>query len=264
MRIRKSNLGSQKTVSNRTFPKRLATAQTKKINYSHSDGFSTLANWINYRGSWSFTGSAATAQQASSNYSMALAADIDIPDISAQVSLNTSGAGIAFWVASTNDWHAAIPYYTTAAETYIASYRSCNCQECCWGYYCRPAPQTGCHSTCGSCGCQSCPNYATGTRYRFYVRLLKSVGGTVSVIQDVEVRTTLNDSNDNLDRLRVRTLGSNVIVEAGSPDGNFYGSLINRNETTANRGPSCGIIYAPGGSSESNVLNSFVASEYNG
>jgi hypothetical protein len=236
--------------------------QEKDLKRSYADNFNFFGPWRNIKGTWQQSNAQASTPTSASEYPISINYDIVDADITSQITTFGSGAGLAFWVAGANDWWGAIPYYTQNSEQYVSSYYNCNCRQMgCWGHYCHATH--GCHDVCGET-CDQCPNYSTGTRYRFYVRLLKSVAGSVSVIQDVEVRTTLNDSNDNLDRLRVRTLGSNVIVEAGTPAGTFYGSLINRNETSANRGPSCGIIYAPGGVSESNVLNSFIASEYNG
>jgi len=212
--------------------------------------------WINLKSGWTFGSGQATTTQPSTNYTLSVS-DVNARNIDAQINLNQSGAGIAFWVESPNTWWAAIPYYTTNSEQYISSYYYCNCQQCCWGYYCRPRPQTGCHSTCGECGCWSCPNYSTGTRYNYFLRILQSVDGTVSVRQDTNFNSRLNDDTDNLTGMRIVTNGPSVTVYAKDNAGNFLETTNSFTASSLPVGILSGIMFAPGGYAETAVITSF-------
>ena len=256
MRINTTSLSGTKTLNARKIPKSIYASGTKNYKREYTDTFTSLGAWISLKAGWTFgTGDAVTTQP-STNYTLSVS-DVQAKNIDAAIDLNKSGAGIAFWVESPNTWWAAIPYYTTNSEQYISSYYSCNCQQCCWGYYCRPAPQTGCHSTCGSCGCWSCPNYSTGTRYNYYLRILQSVNGTVTVKQDTLFNTTLNDDTDNLTGLRVVTNGASITVYAKSNAGTYLATTNSYNATEAPKGILTGIIFAPGGYAETALIASF-------
>lgn len=256
MRINTTSLSGTKTLNARKIPKSIYASANKNYKREYNDNFTKLGAWINLKSGWTFGGGQATTTQPSSNYTLSVT-DINSKDVDAQINLNQSGAGIAFWVESPNTWWAAIPYYTTNSETYVSSYYECNCQQCCWGYYCRPRPQTGCHSTCGSCGCWSCPNYSTGTRYNYYLRILQSVNGTVSVIQDTNFNSRLNDDTDNLTGMRILTKGPAVTVYAKDNNGNFLETTNSFTATSLPSGVLNGIIFAPGGYAETATITSF-------
>jgi hypothetical protein len=254
-RINRINLGQKKTLNSSTTRKGI---QEKDVKRSYSDNFDFFGPWRNIKGAWQESNAQASTPTSASEYPISINYDIVDADITAQISTFGSGAGLAFWVVGPGDWWAAIPYYTQNSEQYISSYYNCNCRQMgCWGHYCHATH--GCHDVCGET-CDQCPNYSTGTRYRFYTRLIRSVSGTVSTIQDTEVRTTLNDSNDNFAGIRLITNGQNIKIFAIQDNSSYYGTVMDRNEPTANKGPNTGIIYAPGGTATSNVLDSYIAS----
>ena len=256
MRINTTNLSGTKTLNARKIPKSIYASANKNYKREYNDNFTKLGAWINLKSGWTFGSGQATTTQPSTNYTLSVS-DVNARNIDAQINLNQSGAGIAFWVESPNTWWAAIPYYTTNSEQYISSYYYCNCQQCCWGYYCRPRPQTGCHSTCGECGCWSCPNYSTGTRYNYFLRILQSVDGTVSVRQDTNFNSRLNDDTDNLTGMRIVTNGPSVTVYAKDNVGNFLETTNSFTASSLPVGILSGIMFAPGGYAETAVITSF-------
>lgn len=254
-RINRINLGQRKTINQSVTKKGI---QEKNIVRSFTDNFNFFGPWRNIKGTWQENASQAYTPTAASEYPISVNYDIVDADITSQISTFGSGAGLAFWVAGPADWWAAIPYYTQNSEQYVTSYYNCNCRQMgCWGHYCHATH--GCHDVCGET-CDQCPNYATGTRYRFYTRVLKAVAGTVTVVQDAEVRSSLNDSNDNFAGIRVVTNGQNIKIYGIQDNGSYFATVLDRNEPTANKGPNTGIIYAPGGTATSNVLDSYLAS----
>ncbi len=254
-RLNTKNIGKKKTLNQTLTRKGFYDKDTVR---NTDDNFNFFGPWRNISGSWSTSDSQVSTPTAATSYPISINYDIVDQDISAQINTFGSGAGIAFWVAGPGDWWAAIPYYTQNSEQYVSSYYNCNCRQMgCWGHYCHATH--GCHDVCGET-CDQCPNYSTGNRYRFYIRLLRSVGGTVTTIQDTEVRTTLNDSNDNYSGVKVVTSNQNIKVYAIQDNSSFYPTVLDLNQPTANRGPNTGIIYAPGGTATSNVLDSYIAS----
>ena len=254
-RINRKNLGNKKSLNQSLTNKGF---YDKDIKRTYSDNFDFFGPWRNISGSWEATSSQVSTPTSATSYPISINYDIVDQDITSQINTFGSGAGLGFWIAGPGDWWAAIPYYTSNSEQYVSSYYNCNCRQMgCWGHYCHATH--GCHDVCGET-CDACPNYSTGTRYRFYIRLLRSVSGTVSTIQDTEVRTSLNDSNDNYSGIRLVTSGENIKVFAIQDNGTTYGSSIDINQPTANRGPNTGIIYAPGGTATSNVLDSYLVS----
>lgn len=254
-RINNKSLSKKKTISNSVTRKGF---QEKDIVRSFSDNFDFFGPWRNIQGDWQSVGSQASTPTSATSYPISINYDIVDADITAQISTFGSGAGLAFWVSGPGDWWGAIPYYTSNSEQYVSSYYNCNCRQMgCWGHYCHATH--GCHDVCGET-CDQCPNYSTGTRYRFYVRVIKAVSGTVSTVQDVEVRTTLNDSNDNFAGIRIVTNQANIKVYGIQDNGAYHSTILDRNEPSANKGPNTGIIYAPGGTATSNVLDSYIAS----
>jgi hypothetical protein len=256
MRINTTSLSNTKTLNARKIPKSIYASANKNYKREYSDNFTKLGAWITLKSGWTFGSGQATTSQPSSNYTLSVT-DVQSKNIDAAINLNQSGAGIAFWIESPETWWAAIPYYTTNSEQYISSYYFCNCQECCWGYYCRPRPQTGCHSTCGQCGCWSCPNYSTGTRYNYYLRILQSVNGAVSIKQDTLFNTRLNDDTDDLTGMRIVTNGQSITVYAKNNSGNFIETTNSYNSTVPTVGLLNGIIFAPGGYAETSTITSF-------
>jgi len=133
MRINTTNLSGTKTLNARKIPKSIYASANKNYKREYNDNFTKLGAWINLKSGWTFGSGQATTTQPSTNYTLSVS-DVNARNIDAQINLNQSGAGIAFWVESPNTWWAAIPYYTTNSEQYISSYYYCNCQQCCWGY----------------------------------------------------------------------------------------------------------------------------------
>ena len=255
MRIGSSTFNKRKTVGQKKLPKRLLTNQNKDVNPSLSDTFQNLSSWKPLSGTWSVSSGDLSTSTSSSSYPILLNFDIQSQDVVITSSINSSGAGVVFWAVDQNNWWAALPFYSTESESYVVSSYSCNCTDSgrAWGFY-KGRPLY-------SEDCSTCYNYANRNRYRYYIRLISSVGGTVSTIGNSELFNSL-DTNDNINGIRVTTSGNSITVEMRNASNNFYATTISHTATTPNRGYESGIIYAPGGSFESSVVNdiSIVAS----
>lgn len=248
MRIGSSTFNKRKTVSQRRLPKRLLTNKNKNINPALFDTFQGLSSWKPLSGNWSVSGGDLSTSTSSSSYPILLNFDIHSQDVVITSSINSSGAGVVFWVVDQNNWWAALPFYSTENESYVVSSFSCNCTETgrAWGFYNgRPLYSED---------CSTCYNYANRNRYKYFVRLISSVGGTVSTIGNVELFNSL-DTNDNINGIRVTTSGNSVTVQMRNNSNAFYGTTISHTATTPYRGYESGIIHAPGGSFESSVVN---------
>jgi hypothetical protein len=249
MRIGSSTFNKRKTVGQRKLPKRLLTNQNKDINPVLSDTFQNISSWKPLSGNWSVSGGDLSTSTSSSSYPILLNFDIQAQDVVITSSINSSGAGVVFWAVDQNNWWAALPFYTTENESYISGSYSCNpCTETgrAWGFY-KGRPLY-------SEDCSTCYSYSNRNRYRFFIRLISSVAGVVSTIGNSELFNSL-DSNDNINGLRLTTNDNTITVEMRNASNAFYGTIISHTATTPNKGYESGIIYAPGGSFESSVVN---------
>jgi hypothetical protein len=229
------------------------------------------AVWNAIRGVWFANGSAGQSDTAASSYPIATVTFAQ----NANVSVSTSnGTGVSYWVTDSGSWWASYSYNT--------SY-SCNCQTCYYTSYtcnggvsystnqpatypcnasyvgaiCSTSFNAGidawANTTCASntvaysCNCQTC--------YSYYLKMLKSVGGTVSTATgDVSLGSapaaiSVNTSNDTItakawaDTAMTSQLGTTQTYTATSPT----------------KGTGVGIIKAPADGQGSTVDN-FVAS----
>jgi len=248
MRIGSSTFSKRKTVSQKKLPKRLLTNQNKDINPSLSDTFSNLSSWKPLSGTWSVSSGDLSTSTSSSSYPILLNYDIDAQDVVITSSINSSGAGVVFLVVDQNNWWAALPFYSTGSESYVVSSYSCNCTDSgrAWGYY-KGRPLY-------SEDCSTCYNYANRNRYTYFVRLISSVAGVVSTIGNTELFNSL-DTNDNINGIKITTSNDTITVQMRDASNAFYATTISHTATTPNKGYGSGIIYAPGGSFESSVVN---------
>jgi hypothetical protein len=248
MRIGSSTFDKIKTVGERRVPKGILTNQNKNISPVLSDTFLNLSSWKPLSGTWSVSGGDLSTSTSSSSYPILLNYDIYAQDVVITSSINSSGAGIVFWVVDQNNWWAALPFYSTENEQYVASSYSCNCSDTgrAWGFY-KGRPLY-------SQDCSTCYNYANRNRYRYFVRLISSVAGVVSTIGNTELFNSL-DTNDNINGIKITTSDDTITVQMRNASNAFYATTISHTATTPNKGYGSGVIHAPGGSFESSVVN---------
>lgn len=231
--------------------------------------------WSAIRGVWKVTSNQATSTDSNTTYPIAaVETTIQNPVISLDTNTN-GGAGAAFWVSDSNNWWGIIPYQAT--NTTYSSFcsgfsQSCNgyylafhCAHDCIGYA-QYWHEDGGHYSGQTCGCghqssqcnsfvQACSTYtqssstSAGTRY---LRLIKSVGGTVSTVKDQSVSAAIAS---------IKVLVDN----AGSITGKAYsstgqttqtGSDLTETPSSPTKGTKHGIILAPGGWTSGTTVDS--------
>jgi len=276
MRLGSSSIQQNRPLSKKNIIKGILPYQFKNFNPVISDNFEILNAWVPRRGSWSTDGNKVTTSTAASNYPLLVSYDLRSQDITATLSLDSAGSGVAFWVEDENNWWAAVTFYTSGSETVTNG--TSTSSTTCWytGYW----AITGCsaqvsipyHSCPSGCGCwpsgaQNCSTSTTcnssgRTRYNFYLRILRSVNGTVTEpLSPLLIRTTCSQSfsgstcsstctqsaADNINGIQVSTQENLITVRGRDDANNFYGTAISYTAVSPVRGHRSGIIYTPGG-----------------
>jgi hypothetical protein len=256
MRIGSSSLNQNKPLSKNNIIKGIIPSKFKKFNVNISDEFTSINSWEQIRGTWVTDGNKLSTSTSPSSYPIISNFDLRSQNITSTMSLDTSGAGVVFWLVDSNNWWAGVTSYTQSSETYVTG-EGCNevPNARCWGWDGRRA-----------WGCTRCDvyyNYGTRTRYNFYIKLINSVNGTVSDIANILLRSTCSISTswspctvsaaDNINGVEISTSEDTITVRGRDDSNNYYGSSISYTATTPNKGYRSGVIYTPmtfGGVSE--------------
>jgi hypothetical protein len=266
MRLGSNSISQNRPISKQTIQPGIIQNQFKKFNPLLSDNFNIIGPWSPTRGTWVSDGNNLSTTTDATSYPILTSFDLRSENITATMSLISSGVGIVFWLQDENNWWAGVTFYVQSSESYITGTFECNCRGTgrCWGCYggpnvpC-PSPSTGCSpcrclevTTCDTC-------YSTGsrTRYNFFIRVLSSVNGTVNQEAILNLRSTANatsqwspatvSSADNINGIQLSTSGNVITLRARDDANNFYGSAISYTASNPNRGLRSGIIFTPGG-----------------
>jgi hypothetical protein len=271
MRIGSSTLNQNKTFSKNNTIKGIIPNNFKKYNINISDGFNNLNAWDPIRGNWSTDGNKLSTSTSPSSYPIITSFDSRSTNITATLSLDSAGPGVAFWVQDQDNWWAASTYYTLGSEPYITGYENINCRDTChWAIYCPPGKGSSCQGVCCSANCSAgqpqgggrvCdqgPLFQNRSRYNFYIQLIKSISGSISQESLVSVRATASistqwspatvSSEDDISAIQVSILDNTINITALNNSGSTYGSTISYVATSPNKGYKNGIIYTPGSS----------------
>jgi hypothetical protein len=193
------------------------------------------------------------------------------------MSLDSAGAGIAFWVQDANNWWGAVTYYTVGNETVSNGTSTTTTTTWYTGYHAVSGSGTGCligncPNVPATCGCwpsggtnssttTTCNN-SSRSRYNFYIRILKSVNGVVSEEgSPILIRSTCSQSfsgstcssiceqssDDNINGIELTTLENTITLRARNNSNSFYSTSISSTPVNPNRGYKSGIVYTPGG-----------------
>lgn len=262
MRIGASTLNNKRSLSNNSLAKGILPYQVKDISATLIDGFEVLNAWDPIRGTWTTDGNKVSTSTSSSSYPLLTSFDIRSQNITATLSLDSAGSGVAFWVQDQDNWWAAFPFYSTGSESYITSSYECNCRVIgCWGYYCNWAYNGKTFVWTCRClentRCDTCYNTASRSRYDFYLKLIKSESGVVSEVTNILIRSTAStstsfspatvSSDDNLNGIEITTNDDIITIRGRDDSNNFYSDTISYTASSPNRGFKSGLIYAPGG-----------------
>jgi hypothetical protein len=261
-RIASSTLTQSKPLSKQNISKGLIPNNFKKFNPNISDEFINISDWQQIRGAWSSNGTSLSTGTPSSSYPIISNLDLRSQNITATMSLDSAGPGVAFWIVDENNWWAASTYYVQSSESYITG-EGCNevANARCWGI----------DANGKEWGCTRCVvyyNYGTRTRYDFYIKLLNSVNGVVSDLTNVLLRSTCGVStswsgctaslSDNISAILLTVSDDSIIIQGKDDANNLYGSAISIDAKTyvanPNKGYRSGVIFIPG----SNYLESSV------
>lgn len=252
MRIGSNSLTQRKSLSQTNTLKGIIRSKNRFYNPSYSDEFVDINKLIPVSGTWTTNGTKISTSTSSSSYPIIVNYDLFSQDITATLSLDSAGIGVVFWLQDSSNWWAATTYYTiTTGEQYQTGTTSCNCRP---RGYCFGSDANGALWGCDVC--DTCPTYGTRTVYRFYIRLLKSISGTVTTETNLLLRTTCSATstsapctiatNDNINGIKV-TVSGNVITVQGRDDTNaFYTSSISYTASSPNKGYKSGLIFTPG------------------
>jgi hypothetical protein len=287
MRVGSSSISQNKTFSKNNIIKGLPQRQRKNFNPNVSDEFQLLNAWSPIRGVWNTDGENVSTITDSTSYPILTSYDLRSENITATMSLISSGVGIVFWLQDPLNWWAGVTFYTQSSESYTVGTFSCQpCYNTChWAIYCPAGKGSSCQGVCCSANC-SAPQYLGGgtvcstcytpgtrTRYNFYIRLLKSIDGVVNQEAVLNLRSTASASTewspatvstaDNINGIQLITSGNNITLRGRDDTNNFYSSSISYTASNPNLGSQSGIIFTPGvtiGSPISGASNYLVSS----
>lgn len=271
MRLGSNSISQNRPISKQTIQPGIIQNQFKKFNPLVSDNFNIIGPWSPTRGTWVTDGTNLSTSTAATSYPILTSYDLRSQNITATMSLISSGAGVVFWLQDENNWWAGVNFYVQSSESYTTGTFSCNCKNVChWAIYC---PTVGnfqpsctfpcCTTNCpggrplgGGTVCKTCYSTGTRTRYNFFIRILRSVDGSVTQESILNLRSTASDSTqwspatvssaDNINGIQLST-SENVITLRGRDNANnFYSSSISYTASNPNRGLRSGIIFTPG------------------
>lgn len=224
-----------------------------------TSGFAT--GWTSIRSGW--TAASGTATAGNTSYPISTV-EMGSSNVISEIVTddNNSGAGISLWVQDSNNWWGAA---SKQVDTYSTSYYSCGCSTTYYSCNCTTnGPYLGylainntyyyyytytC-STCSSYSCSTCSS--TSTTNNYYLKLYKSISGTVSEVAS----TTLGAIAKSI---RVITDGLNITGKAYS-DNNFAsqtGSDLTHTATGATVTKLHGILLAPSDQNQDYTIDSF-------
>jgi len=241
-----------------------------------TSGFTS--GWTSIRSGWSAASGTATAGTTDYPISIVRMASNDVTSDIVSDNAN-SGAGVSLWVQDSNNWWGAAGkqtdtystyYYSCNCSTYYYScncttyYYSCNCttngpylgylaiNNTYYYYYtysCSTCSGTSC-DTCSGTSCNTCSG--TSTTNNYYLKLYKSISGTVSEVASVTLSAIAKS-------IRVITNGLNITGKAYS-DNNFTsqtGSDLTHTATGATATKLHGILIAPSTQNQDYTIDSF-------
>jgi hypothetical protein len=155
--------------------------------------------WTNLRGVWNIVSNRAQSSSGGSNYPMATIDLGTTQNTNATASISGAGAGIAFWVTDTNSWWVASTDYSLSNYSVVTGCSTC-CSCCPSAPYCYTdccpritfcQPSGSCDSW--NCNCSSCCSYAAKTDRLHYLKIFRSVAGSVSNLVTTNLLTTTHD-----------------------------------------------------------------------
>lgn len=232
--------------------------------------------WANLRGTWFANGSKATTATAASSYPIA-SIDMLAQNTTTSASV-TSGTGVAFWISDSGSWWASTSQntqqsYTYQCNPYTGYWASCN-WTCANGQgggatvtqlsspttcaalasdWCSTLGYGGVTSSSGTTGSNTYYDTCTGYNYYYYLRLTKSVVGTVSqVVSDVSLGAMPA-------AIKVVTSGDTITAQAYSDEAltSPLGSAIVTTPASPTKGTSVGIIVAPTSYNQQALVDNF-------
>ena len=246
---------------------------------------SSGAVWEAIRGVWFSNGSQAQSDGTASDYPIAA---VNLGQANAITSASiSSGTGVAFWVSDANSWWSSTSFNTRTDTPYsysfpcgpLISFFNFQASYTCNGF------STGSGgkyyaSYIGSCdalynsilpGCSynvenfSCSGYLSSeqdtcsgggvnTSYDYYLRLSKSVGGSVTAVSDVSLGAQPS-------AIKVTTSGDSITSQAYSNTAltSPLGSAISTTQSSPVKGGKVGIIKAPTSNNQQSTVDDFSA-----
>jgi len=173
-----------------------------RANASGSLGTSLTGQaWTNLRGVWNIVSNRAQSSSGGSNYPMATIDLGTTQNATATANIFGAGAGIAFWVTDTNSWWVGTTDY--GLSNYSVNTTCSTCCACCMTYYCvddccprvqRCGIPTG-QCSSWNCNCSTCCSFANKTDRYHYLKVFRSVSGSVSNLVTTNLLTTTFDGS---------------------------------------------------------------------
>jgi hypothetical protein len=206
-----------------------------RANASSSLGAATSGQaWTNLRGVWNIVSNKAQSSSSASTYPMATIDLGTTQNANATANITGAGAGIAFWVTDTNSWWVAATDYNL--NNYSVSTGCDTCCSCCMIYdcftdccprinYCVPSGR--CSSW--NCNCSTCCNYAAKTDRYHYLKVFRSVAGSVTSLVTTNLLTTTHDgasagSYTLISRIRLALTNTGLTLRGYNTVGTEIGS----------------------------------------
>jgi hypothetical protein len=187
--------------------------------------------WDATRGTMVVTSNTLTTPDSVSGYPM-VTTDMGVENVQIEVSATNTGQLASLWVTDSNNWWGVQTFSQAESCNCYTYYYSCNCSayyyQCnctttyfCanWGcgsyqgaYFCNTCQSYGSYSSCSTCtgySCSTCSDYACSTCYPNYMRVLRSVSGSVSAVYTWTLASLAA-------AFRVKTSGDAITMQAYS------------------------------------------------
>lgn len=162
---------------------------------------------------------------------------------------NTFGWGVLFWVVDANNWWAAHTYrtaYTCQTGTVTACCAcpdnscgpdaGCNCKYCTSGCIepCSPGPNVG-----------TCTFPTFGTCYNYQVDIIRSVNGTLSLVNNLNVRQGNIGAGETIQYVQIQTTLAGQITLSAAMSTGHTNTPLTITPSSPNMGKRHGMIIVP-------------------
>lgn len=248
---------------------------TDNFNRTTSGSLGTSSSggiWESIRGTWFANGSQAQTNDSAGNYPIAVYdMGTNAPTVDLDVS-TSNGTGVAFWVSDSSNWYGVYPFqdttitYSSFCSAYGSTCSAYTYTQVCVAYtlvYIRGRARAACTAYSSSKSCSAyttvCTAYGQSSSAnpgQRYLRLTRSVGGSISTLVDQAVSAAVASI-----KVIVNAAGQ-ITARAYSSPGQISqtGSDLVNTPSSPIKGTKHGLILGPGGYTTGNTSDNITIS----